>query len=177
MASSFEHLENTLISAQAANSNRIRKLEKQVATTTAELQKVHQLLSASPAPTQPHGKSSQKQGPTAPPHTKQPKAPRPWPFRNYYLQNALALAGGPQTPVLGRLHELRRREFTVDKPFITVERKKKKKTPEPIVPKPHLCTDWEVIITLNTTVTDAAATADQALQTINATIKGSSDIT
>jgi hypothetical protein len=44
-----------------------------------------------------------------------------------------------------------------------MERKKKKKTPEPLVPKSQPYAEWEVIITLNTTVTDATATTDQAL--------------
>jgi hypothetical protein len=49
--------------------------------------------------------------------------------------------------------------------------------PEPLIPKPHPGAEREVIITLNTTVTNATATADQALQTINTTIKGSPNIT
>jgi hypothetical protein len=58
-----------------------------------------------------------------------------------------------------------------------VEYKKKKKMPELLVPKPHAHAEREVIITLNANIIDTAATADQALQTINTTIKASSDIT
>jgi hypothetical protein len=58
-----------------------------------------------------------------------------------------------------------------------MECKKMKKMLKPLIPKPHPHAEREVIITLNATVTDAAATADQALQTINTTIEGSSDIT
>jgi hypothetical protein len=52
-----------------------------------------------------------------------------------------------------------------------MECKKKKKAPELLIPKPYPGTEREVIITLNTTVTNAAAGADQGLQTINNTIK------
>jgi hypothetical protein len=63
------------------------------------------------------------------------------------------------------------------KPFTIIERKKKKKTPETIIPKTLPRADREVIITLREKVTDTATIADQALQAINKVIKESADIT
>jgi hypothetical protein len=64
----------------------------------------------------------------------------------------------------------------VEKPFTTIECKKKK-TPTTVIPKALPCTNREVIITLGEKVTNQATMADQALQAINKVIKESTDIT
>jgi hypothetical protein len=143
-----------------ANTNHIQKLENIIATTTAKLQKVCQLLNTSKPPAQPHSKSSQHQGPAAPPHAEYPK------------DLTTSLSGIPTSKLLWAWQEAPKHlswadcmsysegEFTVNKPFMTVQCKKKKMTPEPIIPKPHPHNESEVIITLNTTITDATTIAD-----------------
>jgi uncharacterized coiled-coil protein SlyX len=174
MAYHLQCMEATLIAGQAASQNCIAQLEKQVATTTTELQKLHHLLSASAATTShtPNSKGPQQPGPSVPPHGQKPPAPTsdpsppdwPWTQMPENLSWADRVRHGS-----GRL--------TVNKMSTTVEQKKKKKVPETIVPKPHPRAEREVIITLNTAVTDAAATIDQTLQAMNTTIKDTPDIT
>jgi hypothetical protein len=75
----FERMEQAMLSAQAANTNRIRELKKQVTSITTELQKVRQQLTTAPH-NKPHIKPADKVTPATPPttpHVTTPTAPRP----------------------------------------------------------------------------------------------------
>jgi hypothetical protein len=126
-------MEQAMLSAQAANTKRIRELERQVASITTELQKVHQQLTTAHH-NKPHGKSADKVNPAAPPatpHVTTPAAPRP--------QKPLDIWGNP-TENLTWAERLNASMNQQDKPFTTVTRKNKKPAPITIIPKalPHI---------------------------------------
>jgi hypothetical protein len=167
-------MEATLVTGQTASQNRIAQLEKQVATTTAELQKLRHLLHISVATSShnPTNKGSQQPGPTTPPYSQKILAPTndpsppDWPWKqmpdNLSWADRVCQGSGL---------------LTVDETFTTVEQKKKKKAPDMIIPKPHPYAKRQVIIMLNTSKTNATTTVDQTLQAINKTIKDIPDIT
>jgi hypothetical protein len=169
----FERMEQAMLSAQATNTNRIRKLEKQVASTTTELQKVRQELTTA-FHNKPHGKSADKATPATPPATPRVTirtAPHPqkpldiWGNLTENLSWADRLNNG-----ISQQHE---------KPYTTVTRKNKKPEPVTIIPKALPCIEREVIITCQTHVAeiDQAKFADYALNRFNYAIRHSADIT
>jgi hypothetical protein len=62
----FECMEQAMLSAQAANTNRICELEKHLVSITTELQKVYQQLTNTPH-NKPHGKPTDNATPAAQP--------------------------------------------------------------------------------------------------------------
>jgi hypothetical protein len=182
--SHFECMENAMVAAQAANTTRIHELEKQVANITTELQKVCQHLTTA-THNKPHGKPADKATPATYP------VAQPAPVHPDNLWDFTTTTGtpGPSTGATWPWREPAKQLSWADrlnaevgqsdkeKPFTTIEHKKKKKTPETIIPKAFPRTEREVIITLETTIPNAATTADQALQAINKAINESADIT
>jgi hypothetical protein len=168
-------MEQAMLSAQAANTNRIRELEKQVASVTTELQKVHQQLTTAPH-NKPHGKPTDKvttAAPPAAPHITAPAAPR--------LQRPLDIWGNP-TENLTRADCLNASISQQHKPFMTVTHKNKKPAPITIIPKALPRIEREVIITCGIHIPDTdteyrAKLADHVLNRFNHTIRHSADIT
>jgi uncharacterized membrane protein len=142
-------MEQAMLSAQAANTNRICKLEKHLASITTELQKVRQQLTNTPH-NKPHGKPANNATPAAPPaalHVTTPAAPRPQkPLDNWgNLTENLTWAERLNASISQQQ----------DKPFTTVTRKNKKPVPVTILPKalPHI--EREVLLTCNAHIGDA----------------------
>jgi hypothetical protein len=166
-------MEQAMLSAQAANTNRIHELEKQVASVTTELQKVRQQLTTAPH-NKPHGKPADKVTPAAPPttpHVTTPTAPRP--------QRPLDISGNPTENLTwaDRLNAIINQQ---DKPFTTIMRKNKKPAPVIIIPKALPHTEREVIITCETRIIgeiDRTNFANYALNRVNPVLKNSADIT
>jgi hypothetical protein len=165
-------MEQALLSAQAANTNRIRKLENQVASVTTELQKVRQQLTTAHH-NKPYGKPADKANPATPPaapHAPTPAAPSP--------QKPLDIWGNPtKNPTWAE--RLNATVSQQDKPFMTVTRKNKKPAPITIIPKALPCIEREVIITCEHHVAeiDRVNYANYALKNINRIIRHSADIT
>jgi hypothetical protein len=163
-------MENAILSAQAANTNRIRELEKQVASITTKLQKVRQQLTTAPH-NKLHSKSADKATPATPPATLRvttPAAPCP--------QKPLDISENP-TENLSWADHLNASISQHDKPFTTLTLKNKKPIPATIITKALPCTDREVIITIKVAVTDAIRAADYSLKLVNKAITESADIT
>jgi hypothetical protein len=165
-------MEQAMLSAQAANTNRIRRLEKHLASVTTELQKVRQQLTTTHL-NKPHGKSTDKANPATPPaapHVTTPAAPRP--------QKPLDIWGNP-TENLTWAECLNASVNQHDKPFMTVTCKTKTPAPVTILPKALPRIEREVIITCGTQVaeTDRANFADYTLNRVNHIINQSADIT
>jgi hypothetical protein len=169
----FEHMEQAMLSAQAANTNRIHELEKQVASVTTELQKVYQQLTTTPH-NKPHGMSADKATPATLPTTPCvtiPTAPCP--------QKPLDIWGNP-TENLSWADHLNTSMSHQDKPFMTITRKNKMPAPATIIPKALPRIEREVIITCKThlsRITDRVKFADFALNRFNHAIQHSADIT
>jgi hypothetical protein len=168
----FERMEQAMLSTQAANTNRICELEKQLASVTTELQKVRQQLTTAHHH-KPHGKSADKATPATPPatlHVITPAAPR--------LQKPLDIWGNP-TETLTWAECLNATISQQDKPFTTVTRKNMKPAPVTIIPKalPHI--EREVIITCEHHIAEIDRTnyTNYALNNINRIIRHSADIT
>jgi hypothetical protein len=165
-------MEQALLSAQAANTNRIHELENQVASVTTELQKVRQQLTTA-YHNKPHGKPADKANPAAPPaapHAPTPAAPRP--------QKPLDIWGNPtENPTWAE--RLNTTVSQQDKPFTTVMRKNKKPAPVAIIPKALPRIEREVIITCETQVPEVDRTrfADFTLNRVNLIIRNSADFT
>jgi hypothetical protein len=166
----FDHMETAFAASQNTSANRITQLEKQVAQLTAEIRKL------CPQPTNPHAnkptKANPERGRSAAPPAPTLAIPLHAPVPNEW--NALWNGSHDQT-LADHLNGITERTQD-EKPFTTVERKKKK-TPTTVIPKALPRADREVIITLGEKVTDHATIADQALQAINKVIKESTDIT
>jgi hypothetical protein len=152
----FECMENAMLSTQATNTNRIRALEKQVASVTAELQRVRQQLTSTPAPNKPTGKNPERGRLDAP-----PAAPPTAPLAAPYPQKLVDIWGN-LTNNLSWADRLNagKDQTQPEKPFITIKHKKKKLVPQTIIPKAFPRTEREVILTLETTITDSTTTAD-----------------
>jgi hypothetical protein len=164
-------MEQAMLSAQAANTNRIRELERQVTSVTTELQKVRQQLTTAHH-NKPHGKSNDKANPAAPPtapHITTPTAPHP--------QKPLDIWGNP-TENLTWAERLNTSVNQQDKHFTTITRKNKKPAPDTIIPKALPRIEREVIITCETRVADANREYFEhyALNRFNHTIRTSADI-
>jgi hypothetical protein len=61
-----ERMEKVLLSSQATSTNRIRELEKQVASVTAELHRTRQQHNTTPAPNRPTGNNPERGRSSAP---------------------------------------------------------------------------------------------------------------
>jgi hypothetical protein len=165
-----------MLSTQAANTNRIRKLEKQVASITSECQKVCQQLTTVPH-NKLHGMSADKGTPGTPPATPRvttPNAPHP--------QKPLDIWGNP-TKSLSWADRLNAGiSQQQEKSYTTIMHRNKKPAPITIIPKALPRIEREVIITcgihIPTTNTGyRAKLADHAFKRFNYTIMHSADIT
>jgi hypothetical protein len=162
-----ERMEKAILSSQATSTNRIRELEKQVASITAELHCTCQQQNATPAPNKPSGNNPERgrssaRAPTQ--HARTPAAPRPH---------------KPTTDDLTWAARITAAAENNEKPFTTVSRKKKKPAPPTIIPKslPHI--ERELII-LNDTIFPPAELkkwADYALNRFNWLILNTAEIT
>jgi hypothetical protein len=142
----FERMEQAMLSAQAANTNRIRELEKHLASVTTELQKVPQQLTNVPH-NKPHGKHADNAAPAtqpAAPHVTTPTAPRP--------QKPWDIWGNPTENLTWAERLNASINQQQDKPFTTVTRKNKKPAPITILPKALPRTEREVLLTCNTRI-------------------------
>jgi hypothetical protein len=160
-------MEKALLSSQATSTNRIRELEKQVSSITAELHHTRQQQNATPAPNKPtsynpkRGRSS-AHAPTQRAHT--PAAPRPY---------------NPTTDDLSWAARITAAADANEKQFTTVSRKKKKPAPPPLIPKSLPRIEREIIITCNLDIVPTAgrkAFSDTALQRFNSLIVRSAEI-
>jgi hypothetical protein len=169
-------MEQAMLSAQAANTKRIRELEKQVASITTELQKVCQQLTTAPH-NKPNGKSADKATPAAPPATPRvttPAAP--------HLQKPLDIWGNPtENPSWAdRLHAGISQQQ--EKSYTTIMHRNKKPAPITIIPKALPRIETEVIITWGIHIPDTdtryrAKLADHPLRRFTCAIRQSADIT
>jgi hypothetical protein len=160
-------MEKALLSSQATNTNRIRELEKQVSSITAELHHTRQQENATPAPNKPTGYNHERgrssaRAPTERAHT--PAAPHPH---------------NPTTDDLSWAARIAAAADANEKQFTTVSRKKKKPVPPPLIPKSLPRIEREIIITCNLDIIAAAerkAFSDSALIQFNSTIVRSAEI-
>jgi hypothetical protein len=163
-----------MLSAQAANTNRIRELEKHLASITTELQKVRQQLTNAPH-NKPHGKPADNATPASPPTTPRvttPAAPRP--------QKPLDIWGNPTENLTWAERLNASVSQQQDKPFTTVTRKNKKPGPITILPKALPRIEREVLLTFNARIGDAEHKMKWAtfvLQRFNHIINTRTDIT
>jgi hypothetical protein len=170
----FERMEQAMLSAQAAITNRIRELEKHLASVTTKLQKVRQQLTNTPH-NKPHGKPADNATPAAPsatPRVTTPAAPRP--------QKPLDIWGNPTESLTWAEHLNASVSQQQDKPFTTVTCKNKKPTPITILPKALPRIEREVLLTCNARIGTAEQKmkwATHALQRFNNIINTRSDIT
>jgi hypothetical protein len=166
----FDHMETTFATCQNTSTNQITQLEKQVAQRTAEIHKLH------PQPANPHANkptnTNPERGCSAAPPAPTPAIPLHTPVPNEW---DTVWKGNNNQSWANHLNGIAEHD-QAEKPFTTVEHKKKK-TPTTVIPKALPHTDRELIITLGETITNHATIADQALQTINKVIKESTDIT
>jgi hypothetical protein len=170
----FDRMETAFATSQNTSANRITQLEKQVAQLTAEIRKLR------PQPANPHAnkpaKNNPEHGRSAAPSAPTPAIPLHAPVPNEWnrIWNGTPKGSHDQSWA-DHLNGIAERT-QAEKPFTTVERKRKK-TPTTVIPKALPRADREVIITLGEKVTDHTTIADQALQAINKVIKESTDIT
>jgi hypothetical protein len=170
----FDRMENAFAASQNTSANRIAQPEKQLAQLTAEVPKLRP-QTANPHTNKPSGTITQptSQCPeniwdfTTNTGTPGPSTGATWPWKDPAKQH----------PSWANRLNAETGQSDKEKPFTTVERKKKKKTPKTIIPKALPHADREVIITLGEKVTDTATIADQALQAINKVINESTNIT
>jgi hypothetical protein len=167
-------MEQAMLSAQAANTNRICKLEKHLVSITSELQKVCQQLTHAPH-NKPHGKPADNATPAAPPATPQittPAAPHP--------QNSLDIWGNPTENLTWAECLNASVSQQQDKLFMTITCKNKKSAPVTILPKALPRLEREVLITYNQcigTPKQKAKWATYALNKFNHIINTRTDIT
>jgi hypothetical protein len=159
-------MEKAILSSQATSTNRIRELEKQVASITAELHRTRQQQNATPAPNKPTGNKPERGrssacAPTQRAHT--PATPRPHKPTTNDLTWAARITAAAESN---------------DKPFTTVWRKKKKPAPPPLIPKSLPRIEREIIITCDRSITEAECqgTAAGALIRLNNTIRTTAEI-
>jgi hypothetical protein len=166
----FDCMVTAFATSQNTSANQITQLEKQVAQLTTEIRKLR------PQPANPHANkltgANPERGCSATPPEPTPAVPLHAPVPNEW--DALWKGSHNQTWA-DHLNGIAERT-QAEKPFTTVERKKKK-TPTTVIPKALPRADRQVIITLGEKVIDHATIANQALQAINKVIKESTDIT
>jgi hypothetical protein len=155
-------MEKALLSAQATSTNRIRELEKQVASITAELHRTRQQHSSTLGPHYPTGKNPEKGKPNA-------RAPTP-------------AAPQPQKPLTDKISwaaHIAAAAENNEQQFTTVSRKKKKTAPATIIPKALPRVEREIIIPTKCTYPPDKRQkwATHALNKINAVIHSITEIT
>jgi hypothetical protein len=160
-------MEKALLSAQATSTNRIRELEKQVASITAKLHRTRQQQNATPAPNKPTGNNPERGRSSARAPTQRastPATPRPHKPTTDDLTWAARIAAAAE-------HN--------EKPFTTVARKQKKPVPPTIIPKSLPRIEREIIISTDTIFPLAELTkwADYALNRFNWLIHNTVEIT
>jgi hypothetical protein len=133
-----ECIEKAILSSQATSTNRIRELEKQVASITTELHHARQQQNATQAPNKPTGNNPERGRSSTHAPTQRvgtPATPRPH---------------KPTTDDLTWAAHITAAAENNDKPFTTVSHKKKKPVPPTIIPTslPHI--ERELIISNNT---------------------------
>jgi hypothetical protein len=160
-------MEKAILSSQATSTNRIRELEKQVASITAELHRTCQQQNTTPAPNKPTGNNPERGRSSARAPTQRagtPAAPRPHKPTTDELTWAARIAAAADTN---------------EKQFTTVTRKKKKPAPPPLIPKSLPRIEREIIITCNLSIIPDAERkgfSDKALQIFNSIIVRSAEI-
>jgi hypothetical protein len=160
-------MEKAILSSQATSTNRIRELEKQVASITAELHRRHQQQNATPAPNKPTGNNPERGRSSAHAPTQcagTPAAPRPH---------------KPTTDDLTWAARITVAAENNDKPFTTVSCKKKKPAPPPLIPKSLPRIEREIIITCDLSMVPDAERkefSDRALRIFNTIIVRSAEI-
>jgi hypothetical protein len=142
-------MEQAMLSAQAANTNRIRELEKHLASVTSELHKVCQQLTNAPY-NKPHGKPADTATPAAP-----PAAPRITTPATPCPQKPLDIWGNPTKNLTWAERLNTSVNQQQDKLFTTVTHKNKKPAPVTIIPKALPRIDREVLLTCNAHITKA----------------------
>jgi hypothetical protein len=160
-------MEKAILSSQATSTNRIRELEKQVASITAELHRTRQQQNATPAPNKPNGnnpKRGRSSARTPTQHARTPAAPHPHKPTTDDLTWAVPIAAAAE-------HN--------EKPFTTVARKQKKPAPPTIIPKSLPRIEREFIIPTDTIFPPAELKkwADYALNRFNWLIENTAEIT
>jgi hypothetical protein len=160
-------MEKAILSSQATSTNRIRELQKQVASITAELHRTRQQQNATPAPNKPSGNNPERGRSSARAPTQRagtPAAPRPH---------------KPTTDDLTWAARVTAAAENNGKPFTTVSRKKKKPAPTPLIPKSLPRIEREIIITCNLSIlsdTERKSFPDRALRVFNSIIVRSAEI-
>jgi hypothetical protein len=161
-------MEKALLSSQATSTNRIRELEKQVASITAELHRARQQQNATPAPNKPTGNNPDRGWSSAPrPNQRErtPAAPRPH---------------KPTTDNLTWAAHITAARERSEKPFTTIARKQKKPAPPTIIPKSLPRVDREIIITIAyenfTNDTECQKAAISTLGRLNYAIRNTAEI-
>jgi hypothetical protein len=166
-------MEQAMLSAQAANTNRIRELEKHLASITTELQKVRQQLTNAPH-NKPHGKPADNATPAAPPAAPcitTPAAPCP--------QKPLDIWGNLTENLTWAECLNASVSQQQDKPFTTITHKNKKPAPATILPKALPRIEREVLLTCNAAIPKAenqVKWANYALNKFNHIINTRMDI-
>jgi hypothetical protein len=160
-------MEKAILSSQATSTNRIRELEKQVASITAELHRTCQQQTATPAPNKLTGNNPERGRSSARAPTQcagTPAAPRPH---------------KPTTDDLTWAAHITAAAENSEKPFTNVSRKKKKPAPTPLIPKPLPRIEREIIIPTDTVFppNELKKWADYALNRFNHLILNTADIT
>jgi hypothetical protein len=163
-----ERMEKAILSSQATSTNRIRELEKQVASITAELHRTRQQQNATPAPNKPTGNNPERGRSSARAPTQRagtPAAPRPHKPTTDELTWAACITAAAENN---------------GKPFTTVPRKKKKPAPPTIIPKSLPRLDREIIITITcenfTNDTERQKAAVSTLGRLNYAIRNTAEI-
>jgi hypothetical protein len=160
-------MEKAILSSQAASTNRIRELEKQVASITAELHRTRQQQNATPAPNKPTGNNPERGWSSAHAPTQRactPAAPRPH---------------KPTTDDLTWAARITAAAESNEKPLTTVSCKKKNPAPPPLIPKSLPRIEREIIIPTETNFPPAELKkwADYALNQFNWLIHSTVEIT
>jgi hypothetical protein len=162
-----ERMEKAILSSQATSTNRIRELEKQVVSITAELHRTRQQQTATPAPNKPTGNTPERGRSSACAPTQRagiPAAPRPH---------------KPTTDDLTWAARITAAAENGEKPFTTVSCKKKKPAPTPLIPKSLPRMEREIIIPTDTVfpLNELRKWADYALNRFNYLILNTAEIT
>jgi hypothetical protein len=162
-----ERMEKAILSSQATSTNRIRELEKQVASITAELHRTRQQQNTTPAPNKPTGNNPERGRSSARAPTQRartPAAPRPDKPTTDDLTWAACITAAAESN---------------EKPFTTVSHKKRKPALPPLIPKSLPRIEQEIIIPTDTIFPPAELKkwADYALNRFNWLIHNTAEIT
>jgi hypothetical protein len=160
-------MEKALLPSQATSTNRIRELEKQVASITAELHRMRQQQNATPTPNKPTGNNPEWGRSSTRAPTQCARTPvTPCPHK-------------PTTDDLTWAAHITAAAESNEKPFTTVSREKKKPAPPPLIPKSLPRIEREIIIPTDTNFPPAELKkwADYALNRFNWLIHNIAEIT